>query len=86
MGIGEDGWRFSQVEGCVERASTYHLTEDQARQIIDHQIETIQRHWETVCDEAGLGVVARRQMWRTQVLNPFAFVDYRGRVPAGIVS
>ena len=84
MAIGEDGWRDSRLEGCVERTSTYHLTEAAARAIIDRQIETIESRWEEVCDEAALSDIARRQMWRTQFLNPYAFYDYQGRVPAGI--
>ena len=82
MGIGEDDWRLSQLEGCVERASTCHLTEEAARAIVDRQIETIESRWDEVCDEAELSDIARRQMWRTQFLNPFAFYGYRGRLPA----
>lgn len=84
MAIGEDDWRYSQLEGCVKRASTYHLTEAAARAIVDHQIERIESCWEQVCDEAALSGIARRQMWRTQFLNPFAFYEYEGRLPAGI--
>ena len=36
---GADGYRFSQVAGCVARASTYLLSEAEAREIVDHQIE-----------------------------------------------
>ena len=42
MAIGEDGWRMSQVAGCVARAATYLLSEAEAREIVDHQIETIE--------------------------------------------
>lgn len=86
MAIGEDDWRYSQLEGCVARASTYHLTEYAARAIIDRQIETIESRWEQVCDEAALSDIARRQMWNTQFLNPFAFYGYQGRAPAGIAG
>ncbi len=79
IAIGEDGWRDSQLEGCVERASTYHLTADAARANIDRQIETIERCWDEVCDEAQLDQIARGRMWRTQFLNPFAFYGYRLR-------
>jgi serine/threonine-protein kinase HipA len=84
MAIGEDGWRYSQLGGCVERAATYHLTPDKAREIIDHQIEVIENHWAQVCQEAKLGPVEREQMWRTQFLNPYAFQGYarRGVAPA----
>ena len=39
MAIGRDGYRFSQVAGCVSRASTYLLSEAEAREIVDSQIE-----------------------------------------------
>lgn len=81
MAIGEDGWRFSQLEGCVERAATYHLTGDEARSIVDHQVDTIERHWEDVCREASLDDIARARMWGTQFLNPYAFYGYQGRSP-----
>ena len=38
MAIGEDGW-------CVERAGIYQLAEDEARQIIDRQIEVVVDNW-----------------------------------------
>lgn len=80
MAIGKDGWRYSQLEGCVERAATYHLSPEAARQIIDRQVETIEGHWEAVCDDAGLDPVSRRRMWGSQFLNSYAFEGYRGRI------
>ena len=38
MAIGPDGYRMSQVAGCVARASTYLLSEPDAREIVDHQL------------------------------------------------
>lgn len=75
MAIGEDGWRYSQVAGCVARAATYHLTPEGARQIVDRQIDVIETHWQDVCDEAGLTRVQRDAFWRRQFLNPFALLD-----------
>lgn len=75
MAIGEDGWRYSQVGGCVARAATYHLSRDAAREIVDRQIDVIERHWSDVCDEAGLTQVQRDALWRRQFLNPFALLD-----------
>ncbi len=43
MAIGKDGYRMSQASGCVARASEYGLSEAEAREIVDHQIETIER-------------------------------------------
>jgi hypothetical protein len=43
MAIGEDGSRMRQVAGCVARA--YRLSESDARQIVDHQIDTRETQW-----------------------------------------
>lgn len=77
MAIGDDGWRYSQLAGCVSRSSTYQLTESDAQEIVDHQVETITDKWAEVCDEAELTKVQRESMWRKQFLNPFAFEDSR---------
>jgi serine/threonine-protein kinase HipA len=77
MAIGEDGFRMSQVAGCVARASTYRLSESDARQIVDHQINTIETHWTDVCDQAALTEVDRAGLWRRQFLNPYATEGYR---------
>jgi serine/threonine-protein kinase HipA len=76
MAIGEDGYRMSQVAGCVSRASTYLLSEVDAREIIDHQIEVIESQWADVCDQAALNEVARAGFWRRQFLNPYSLEGY----------
>jgi serine/threonine-protein kinase HipA len=75
MAIGEDGWRYSQLAGCVARAATYHLSHADAQEIVDHQIDVIKTHWSDVCDEARLTQVERDAFWRRQFLNPFALLD-----------
>jgi serine/threonine-protein kinase HipA len=76
MAIGEDGYRMSQVAGCVARASTYLLSEAAAREIVDRQIDTIETQWGEVCDRAGLTKVDRAAFWRRQFLNPYATEGY----------
>jgi serine/threonine-protein kinase HipA len=76
MAIGQDGYRMSQLAGCVARASTYLLSEPDAREIIDHQIDTIEAHWAEVCDLAALTEVDRVGFWRRQFLNPYATEGY----------
>lgn len=76
MAIGRDGWRMSQVAGCVERASIYLLSEVEAREIVDHQIETIKGQWDEVCDLAELAKGARAAFWQRQFLNPYATEGY----------
>jgi serine/threonine-protein kinase HipA len=77
MAIGRDGWRMSQVAGCVERASTYLLKEAEAREIVDGQIATIEEQWDAVCELAGLGEAGRAAFWGRQFLNPYALEGYR---------
>jgi serine/threonine-protein kinase HipA len=77
IGAGEDGFKASRVAGCVERASVYHLTAAQAREIVDHQIDVIEREWSDVCDLAELPEADRNRFWRRQFLNPSTLYDYR---------
>lgn len=81
MAIGRDGYRLSQVAGCVARASTYLLTEEEAHEIVEGQVETIEQEWEDVCELARLGEVDRRRLWRRAVLNPYAVEGYSRLLP-----
>jgi serine/threonine-protein kinase HipA len=76
MAIGRDGWRMSQVVGCIERGSTYLLSQSEAREIVDNQLETIEEQWDEVCDLAGLTEVERDSFWGRQFLNPYALEGY----------
>jgi serine/threonine-protein kinase HipA len=76
MSIAPDGFRMSQVAGCVEAASIYLLSEAEAREIIDHQIEVIESHWNEVCDAARMTEVERAYFWHRQFLNPHAVQGY----------
>lgn len=77
MAIGRDGWRMSQVAGCVERAGIYQLSEAEAREIVDNQIETIEGQWVEVCDLAELAEGARAAFRQRQFLNPYSLEGYR---------
>jgi serine/threonine-protein kinase HipA len=76
MMIGADGYRMSQLVGCVERASVFLLTASEAREIIDHQVAVIEREWEDVCDHARMTTIERSFFWRRQFLNDYAFEGY----------
>lgn len=76
MAIGADGFRMSRVAGCVERAGTYLLSEADAREIVDRQIEVITDSWDDVCDRAELTEADRAFFWERQFLNPYALQDY----------
>jgi serine/threonine-protein kinase HipA len=76
MAIAADGYRMSQVAGCVEAASTYLLSGADAREIIDHQIDVIGSQWKEVCDVARMTEVERAYFWERQFLNPYAVQGY----------
>lgn len=75
IGDDGDGFKLSQVAGCLERAHLYQLQVDEAREIVDHQVDLIRRQWSEVCDQAGLSLVDRDLLWQRQFLNPFALED-----------
>jgi serine/threonine-protein kinase HipA len=77
MAIGADGWRMSQVAGCLERARTYRLSAAAARAIVDRQIEVIESQWDEVCDLARMTRVDRTNFWHRQFLNPYTLEGYR---------
>jgi len=68
--------RFSRLDVCLAAANQFLLSDEDARAIIDNQIETIHRHWSGVCEEAGLSAVDKALLWQRQFLNPFALEAY----------
>jgi serine/threonine-protein kinase HipA len=76
MAIGTNGYRMSQLAGCVEHSATYLLSTEEAREIIDHQIDVIETEWDGLCDRASLTEVERKSFWGRQFLNPYATEGY----------
>jgi len=70
--------RMSKISGCLDAAYIYRLSEDEALSIIDHQIDTISEHWQSVCEQAGINEVDKKLMIGRQFLNPYAFDDLKG--------
>jgi serine/threonine-protein kinase HipA len=75
IGGSDDPFRFSQVAGCIERAAIYGLTRTEAHAIVEHQLTTIDEHWDDVCDEALLAS-ADRAMFRRMFPNEYALFGY----------
>ena len=63
---------LSQLKLCLEAAKHFFLSEDDARVIFSHLIETIERNWKVVCDEADLSEVDRSLLWGRQFLNSYS--------------
>jgi len=72
MAIGPDGFRLSQVAGCLDAAPAYLLSPEEARGIVARQVETIESEWSDVCELARMTEIDRRFFWRRQFLNPYA--------------
>jgi serine/threonine-protein kinase HipA len=65
--------KMSQMTTCLAAAPTFKLDAETAKAVIVHQVQTIQTHWASACDEAGLTQTDRGFLWHRQFLNPFAF-------------
>jgi len=72
IGDDSDSFKLSQVAGCIQRAHLYQVSKTEAREIVERQIEVIERDWGEVCDRAQLPEAERKRFWRRQFLNPFA--------------
>lgn len=63
---------MSQLKSCLEAANHFLLSEDDARAIFGHLTESIEKHWDSVCEEAELSEVDRKLFWGRQFLNPYS--------------
>jgi len=76
MAISRDGFRASQLRGCVDAAPIYALTPTGAREIIDHQLGLIHAEWDDAADAAQLTAAERQRLWGRQILNGYAIDGY----------
>jgi serine/threonine-protein kinase HipA len=75
------GARDSQLELAVKASAAYLLSEAEAREIIDRQIETISGEWDAVTDAARLSPQDKSFFKGRQFLNPYAFEGYSSPSP-----
>lgn len=68
--------RFSRLAVCLDAAPRFQLSTEEARNIIDGQLQAVATHWRDVCEAAGLGEAERNVVWGRQFLNPFAMHGY----------
>jgi len=69
---------LSRLKTCFETAHNFLLSEEDARIIIEHQINVIETNWDTVCDDAQLSEIDRKLFWRRQFLNPYS-IEHNAR-------
>jgi serine/threonine-protein kinase HipA len=77
MAIGRNGERSSQLATCLEACHVYLLDTAQAKSIADAQTDVIQTQWLEAADAARLTELERRQLFRREILNGYAFPDFR---------
>lgn len=80
--LGDD--RRSLLENCRLSASSFLLSDAEARDLINGQIAGIRANWREICDEAELSEVDRAFLWRRQFLNDYAFDGYDDGAPTGL--
>lgn len=76
--------RRSLLENCRLSASSFLLSDKDAREIISNQASEIIAGWSEVCDEAELTEVDRGFLWRRQFLNDYAFENFVDGLPNGL--
>lgn len=73
--------RSSRLITCLDAAPHFLLSEQQAIEVMETQLQRIADHWLSVCDEAKLPSVERNLFWGRQFLNPYAFTGLEERAP-----
>ena len=68
---------FSTLNNVLSICDIYMLDQQQARQIIDQQIEIIKKHWDALCVEAKLGEIERQRLWQGSIFNPYCFIGFK---------
>lgn len=63
---------LSQLKTCLGAAHNFLISEEEARETFGHLTAAIEKHWETVCEEAELNEVDKKLLWERQFLNPFS--------------
>jgi hypothetical protein len=61
--------------GISGNTDTYLLSKAEAKDIIDHQVDTIRSEWDEAAEVARLTSIERNQLWGRQILNPYALED-----------
>ena len=75
------GVRDSQLELVVKGSAPYLLSEAEAREIVDRQIEAIGGEWDAVSELAELSPQDEAFFKGRQFLNPYAFEGYSSPSP-----
>ena len=67
---------LSTLINALSTCETYLLDKQEAKQIIDQQINVINQHWDAVCKEAKISEIERQRLWQSCIFNPYCFFGY----------
>ncbi|MCX7116532.1 MAG: HipA domain-containing protein [Legionellales bacterium] len=65
--------RSSQLSSCLAAAHHFLISEQEATDIITHQVNTMTDQWTDICNAVDLSPIERNLFWHRQFLNPYAF-------------
>ena len=71
-----NGSNKSTIKNCLLAAPTFHVSSEDAIEIIENQIKTINDEFENLCDETGLPPEGRRILWKRAILNDYIFYEH----------
>ncbi len=63
---------LSQLKSSLEAAHHFLLSKEDALSISEHIEGVIRKYWNMVCEEAQLGEIDKKRLWKRQFLNPFS--------------
>ncbi len=70
-----NGSNKSTIKNCLLAASTFHVSSEEAIEIIKGQIKTINDEFENLCNESALPPEGRRILWQRAILNDYIFYE-----------
>lgn len=78
MDIEGNRGRLSTLDNARSVCERFMLSREQATEIVERQVSTIEENWDSVCQDAGLGEGEQQRLWQGAVLNPFCFEAWKG--------
>lgn len=68
----------SQVSNCLDAASSFGLSAQDAKEIVDEMVYIIKTSWADLCEESTLGVADSEMLKRRQFLNTYTMDSAEG--------
>lgn len=75
---GNEASQAMRISSCLGAASHFLLSWEDAIAIVETQMQSIFKNWQSVCDSAELSEADRTLLWGRQFLNPYAYEDLDG--------